>query len=60
MSFDSLAIALIVAAVAVLLLIARMVWRLVRRKEPQDSLWLIDQMVEELDEHKKCNKPPRT
>lgn len=59
MSFDSLTVALIVATVAVLLFIGKMLWRLVRRKQPQDSLWLIDQMVDELEEHKKRNQPPR-
>lgn len=59
MSFDILSIALIVAGVAVLFVIGKMVWRLVRRKEPADSLWLIDQMVDELEEHKKRRRPPR-
>lgn len=43
---------LVVAAVAVVLLIARMVWRLGWKQEPADSLWLIDQMVEALEERK--------
>lgn len=59
MSFDFLTVTLIVAGFVVLLLIGKMVWRLIRKKEPADSLWLIDQMVDELEEHKKRRKPPR-
>lgn len=50
MSCTVLAGMLVVAAVAVVLLIARKVWRLGWKQEPADSLWLIDQMVEALEE----------